>query len=91
MEGSLDVIYKTMKMTGLQHDEGPDVGGEYGPYVQSERMGLYMDYAKELVEKGMECDLAEIERDTDRDNFMTAQQACDYGLVDKVMVKHGEQ
>lgn len=35
--------------------------------------------------------LAEIERDTDRDNFMTAQQACDYGLVDKVMVKHGEQ
>ena len=42
VEGSLDVIYKTMKMTGLQHDEGPDVGGEYGPYVQSERMGLYM-------------------------------------------------
>lgn len=52
VEGSLDVIYKTMKMTGLQHDEGPDVGGEYGPYVQSERMGLYMGYAKELVEKG---------------------------------------
>ena len=35
--------------------------------------------------------LEEIERDTDRDNFMTAQQACEYGLVDKVMVKHGEQ
>ena len=35
VEGSLDVIYKTMKMTGLQHDEGPDVGGEYGPYVQN--------------------------------------------------------
>ena len=52
VEGSLDVIYKTMKMTGLQYDEGPDIGGEYGPYVQSERMGLYMDYAKELVEKG---------------------------------------
>ena len=41
-----------MKMTGLQYDEGPDIGGEYGPYVQSERMGLYMGYAKELVEKG---------------------------------------
>ena len=39
-------------MTGLHHDEGPDIGGEYGPYVQSERMGMYMDYAKELVEKG---------------------------------------
>ena len=31
VEGSLDVIYKTMKMTGLQYDEGPDIGGEYGP------------------------------------------------------------
>ena len=41
-----------MRMTGLHHDEGPDIGGEYGPYVQSERMGMYMDYAKELVEKG---------------------------------------
>lgn len=52
VEGAVDVIYNTMRMTGLHHDEGPDVGGEYGPYVQSERMGMYMDYAKELVEKG---------------------------------------
>ena len=50
VEGSLDVIYKTMKMTGLQYDEGPDIGGEYGPYVQGERQGLYMDYAQQLVE-----------------------------------------
>lgn len=52
VEGSLDLIYKTLEMTGLKHDEGPDVGGEYGPYVQSERMGMYMKYALELVEKG---------------------------------------
>ena len=52
VEGSVDVIYKTLAMTGLKHDEGPDVGGEYGPYVQSERMGMYMKYALELVEKG---------------------------------------
>lgn len=52
VEGSVDVIYKTLEMTGLHHDEGPDVGGAYGPYVQSERMGLYMKYALELVEKG---------------------------------------
>ncbi len=52
VEGATDVIYKTLEMTGLKHDEGPDIGGEYGPYVQSERMGMYMDYAKELVEKG---------------------------------------
>ncbi|GFI61930.1 glutamate--tRNA ligase [Clostridiales bacterium] len=52
VEGSVDVIYKTLAMTGLNHDEGPDVGGDYGPYVQSERMGMYMKYALELVEKG---------------------------------------
>lgn len=53
VEGAVDVIYNTMRMTGLHHDEGPDIGGEYGPYVQSERMGMYMDYAKELVEEGV--------------------------------------
>lgn len=52
VEGATDVIYNTLRMTGLHHDEGPDIGGDYGPYVQSERMGMYMDYAKELVEKG---------------------------------------
>lgn len=52
VEGATDVIYNTLRMTGITHDEGPDVGGDYGPYVQSERMGMYMDYAKELVEKG---------------------------------------
>ena len=51
---ALDIIYNTMKATGLKHDEGPDIGGDYGPYVQSERQaaGIYMKYAKELVEKG---------------------------------------
>ena len=51
---ALDIIYNTMKLTGLQHDEGPDKDGGYGPYVQSERMktGVYLDYAKQLVEKG---------------------------------------
>lgn len=52
VEGATDIIYNTLKMTGLHHDEGPDVGGAFGPYIQSERMGMYMDYAKELVEKG---------------------------------------
>jgi len=52
VEGAVDVIYNTLRMTGLKHDEGPDVGGDYGPYVQSERMGMYLDYALELVKKG---------------------------------------
>ncbi len=52
VEGAVDLIYRTMKETGMNWDEGPDVGGDYGPYIQSERRGLYMEYAKELVEKG---------------------------------------
>ena len=54
VEGALELIYKTMRETGLEHDEGPDKDGGYGPYVQSERMrsGMYLDYAKQLVEKG---------------------------------------
>ncbi len=52
VDGAVDVIYKTMKDTGLIHDEGPDVGGDYGPYIQSERRGLYKEYAEKLVELG---------------------------------------
>ena len=51
VEGSMDVIYKTLEMTGITYDEGPGVGGDYGPYIQSERRGIYLDYAKQLVEK----------------------------------------
>lgn len=52
VEGAVDIIYNTLKLTGLNHDEGPDVGGPVGPYVQSERRDIYLKYAKELVEKG---------------------------------------
>ena len=52
VEGAVDVIYKTLKDVGLNWDEGPDVGGPVGPYVQSERMGMFKQYAIELVEKG---------------------------------------
>ena len=52
VEGATQVIYDTMKLAGLSHDEGPDVGGEYGPYVQSERLGLYKPYAEQLVKEG---------------------------------------
>jgi glutamyl-tRNA synthetase len=54
VEGAIDIIYRTMAGTGLIHDEGPDKGGSYGPYVQSERQaqGIYMKYAKQLIDKG---------------------------------------
>ena len=54
VEGAVDIIYRTMKETGLVHDEGPDKDKGVGPYVQSERQaaGIYMEYAKKLIEKG---------------------------------------
>ena len=51
VEGAVDVIYRTLKSIGMDWDEGPDIGGDYGPYVQSERKDLYLPYAKELVKK----------------------------------------
>ena len=52
VEGAVDVIKSTLKLTGLNYDEGPDVGGDHGPYVQSERKEIYMEYAKKLVDMG---------------------------------------
>ncbi|MCR4674087.1 MAG: glutamate--tRNA ligase [Lachnospiraceae bacterium] len=54
VEGAVEIIYRTLKDTGLIHDEGPDKDGGVGPYVQSERQsqGIYLEYAKKLIEKG---------------------------------------
>lgn len=52
VEGAVDIIYQTMKAAGLKHDEGPDIGGDYGPYVQSERKDMYMPYAQQLIQMG---------------------------------------
>ena len=38
VEGAVDVIYHTLQQVGLTHDEGPDLGGGYGPYIQSQRL-----------------------------------------------------
>lgn len=52
VEGAVDVIYNTLKQAGLKWDEGPDIGGPVGPYIQSERMGMFKDYAEQLVKSG---------------------------------------
>ena len=52
VEGAIDIIYNTLKETNLLWDEGPDVGGDYGPYIQSERKGLYKEYVDQLIESG---------------------------------------
>lgn len=52
VEGAVDVIYNTLKVAGLKHDEGPDIGGDFGPYVQSERKDMYLPYAEQLIKEG---------------------------------------
>lgn len=52
VQGSQERILKTLRWFGLNYDEGPDIGGSYGPYIQSERLELYRHYAEELVKKG---------------------------------------
>ena len=49
---ALQVIYQGLKWIGLDWDEGPDVGGEFGPYVQSERLGIYQEYLQQLLKAG---------------------------------------
>ena len=50
--GAVQKIYDSLHLAGLTYDEGPDVGGEFGPYIQTQRRDMYLPYAKELVEKG---------------------------------------
>ncbi|MDR2749377.1 MAG: glutamate--tRNA ligase [Clostridiales bacterium] len=52
VEGAVKVIFDTLRTAGISHDEGPDVGGEYGPYVQSERKEIYLSHANELISQG---------------------------------------
>ncbi len=52
VEGAVDIIYDVLKETGLNWDEGPDRPGKVGPYVQSERLPLYKEYATKLIEVG---------------------------------------
>ena len=52
VQGAEEVIYRTLETVGLKYDEGPDIGGDYGPYRQSERKGNYLKYAENLVSLG---------------------------------------
>ena len=50
--GAVQIIYDTLKDAGIRYDEGPDIGGDYGPYIQSERAAIYKEYAEKLVKLG---------------------------------------
>lgn len=85
VEGATEIIYDTLKDTGLIHDEGPDIGGPVGPYVQSERQkaGIYTEYAKLLIDKGEAyycfCDqerLNSLKRTVNGEEIMTYDKHC---------------
>ena len=50
--GAVQIIYDTLKDAGIRYDEGPDIGGDYGPCIQSERAAIYKEYAEKLVKLG---------------------------------------
>jgi glutamyl-tRNA synthetase len=52
VENGLELILESLRFLGLNWDEGPDIGGDYGPYRQSERLSIYQEHAKQLVAKG---------------------------------------
>ena len=78
VEGAVDVIYRTMAECHLDHDEGPDVGGPVGPYVQTERRALYKEYAELLVEKGhaYRCFCEKTESEEDAGEFDRGDDPC---------------
>ena len=78
VEGAVDVIYKTMAECHLDHDEGPDVGGPVGPYVQTERRPFYGKYAELLVERGhaYRCFCEKTESEEDSGDFNRAADPC---------------
>ena len=52
VEGAIEMVYRTLATAGITYDEGPDKDGGVGPYIQTERMDIYKEYAKKLVELG---------------------------------------
>ena len=78
VEGAVEVIYRTLAECGLDHDEGPDVGGPVGPYVQTERRATYLPYAQRLVERGCAyyCFCEKSESEEDSGAFDRAEDPC---------------
>ena len=80
VEGAVEAIYRTLKIAGMDYDEGPDKDGGYGPYVQTERMGLYKEYAEKLVELGGAyycfCDKERLQSIVDENGLHTYDKHC---------------
>ena len=86
---AVEVIYATLKSAGLEHDEGPDKDGGFGPYIQSERKGLYREYAEKLVESGHAyyCFCEKFEEESDEDSIHEASALCPCAAMDAADAK----
>ena len=89
VEGATDVIYRTLAECGLDHDEGPDVGGPVAPYIQSQRRDTYGKYARLLVEKGHAyyCFCEKCESEEDSGDFARAADPCRDLLLDEALAR----
>ena len=80
VEGAIDMIYRTLSTAGISYDEGPDKDAGFGPYVQTERMSLYKEYAEKLVELGGAyycfCDKERLEGLKDANGVHTYDKHC---------------
>ena len=76
----IDNIFDSLKALGLNWDEGPDVGGPYGPYTQSERFDIYPKYVQELLDKGFayECFCTPEELEAEKEEATKNKQAYVY-------------
>lgn len=78
VEGAVEHIFKTLREVNLDYDEGPDIGGPYAPYVQSERLDHYLPYAKRLIEedKAYYCFCS-------KDRLNSLQESSEFGGYDR--------
>lgn len=80
VEGAVDMIYRTLETAGITYDEGPDKDAGFGPYVQTERMGIYKEYAEKFVELGGAyycfCDKERLESLKDENGVHTYDKHC---------------
>ena len=78
--GAVEAIYKALDLTGIKPDEGPNEGGAYGPYVQTQRKEIYLKYAKELIDKGAAyycfCDKERLDSLVNENGFKRYDKHC---------------
>ena len=51
VDGAIENLFKILDWVGIKFDEGPKIGGKYGPYIQTERLEIYQEHIKKLIDK----------------------------------------